>query len=148
MTVNLLDETGKLPEDLKEIIINTAKASVKAEGITRTCSVDILIVDLDNMQEINRDKRGINAATDVLSFPAGELESNFTEDLFLGDIVIACEKIFSQADTYGHSPRREAGFLTAHAMFHLMGYDHENPEDEEEMTAMQELVLRKLELRR
>ena len=148
MTVNLFDETEKLSKELKEIIINTAKSAVKAEGITKPCSVDILIVDLENMQEINKAKRDIDAPTDVLSFPANEDFGAYSGDLFLGDIVIAYEKIFSGAQEYGHSPEREAGFLTAHAMLHLMGYNHESPEDEAKMIGMQELILGKLGLKR
>ncbi|MCL2566084.1 MAG: rRNA maturation RNase YbeY [Defluviitaleaceae bacterium] len=145
MTINLHDETDKLSESLKETIISAAKAAVKAEGITKPCSVDILIVDIPNMQEINKAKRGIDVPTDVLSFPA---EEGFSGILFLGDIVICYEKIFSQAKDYAHTIEREAGFLTAHAMLHCMGYDHENPEDEKEMLAMQELILGKMGLRR
>jgi len=139
MTLNLFDETKKLSKELKEIIADVAKASVAACGITQLCSVDILIVDLENMQEINKDKRGIDTPTDVLSFPTDEKG-------FLGDIVIAYEKIFSQAEEYGHSPEREIGFLTAHAMLHLMGYDHDTDEDEAEMFGLQEEILEKLGL--
>ena len=139
MTLNLFDETQKLSDDLKKIIENTANASVTACGVDKLCSVDILIVDLENMREINRDKRGIDAPTDVLSFPTGE-------NGFLGDIVIAYEKVFSQAAEYGHSAEREIGFLTAHAMLHLMGYDHDSPDSEAEMFGMQEEILEGLGL--
>ena len=141
MTLNLFDETQKLSQELKKVIEDTAKASVAACGITERCSVDILIVDLENMQEINRDKRGIDAPTDVLSFPTGEKG-------FLGDIVIAYEKVFSQASDYGHTAEREMGFLTAHAMLHLMGYEHDTDEDEAEMFGMQEEILEGLGLKR
>jgi len=152
MTVNLIDETGKLRKTLCDILQNTAKEAVLAECIKRPCSVDILIVDLHNIREINRDSRGIDAPTDVLSFPSGELEHELSrsliDNLFLGDIVIAFEKIFSQAQEYGHSPERETGFLTAHAMLHLMGYDHGTKEEESIMFAKQELILNKMELMR
>jgi len=141
LTLNLFDETQKLSDELIKIIEDAARASVLACGVSGQCSVDILIVDLENMQEINKDKRGIDAPTDVLSFPTGD-------DGFLGDIVIAYEKIFSQADDYGHSAEREAGFLTAHAMLHLLGYDHENDEDEVDMFGLQEEILRGIGLSR
>ena len=141
MTLNLFDETKKLSDELKKIIADVAKASVTACGVTERCSVDILIVDLENMQEINRDKRGVDAPTDVLSFPTGEKG-------FLGDIVIAYEKVFSQAKDYGHSAEREVGFLTAHAMLHLMGYKHDTDEDEAEMFGLQEEILEGLGLKR
>jgi len=146
MIINLFDETGKLPDNLNKVIIDAAKASVVSVRDSERCSVDILIVDLENMHIINRDKRGIDAPTDVLSFPSGDLAYSGT--LFLGDIVIAYEKIFSQAEEYGHSPEREAGFLTAHAMLHLMGYDHESPEEESKMLEKQEAILSELGLKR
>jgi len=201
MIINLFDETGKLSDDLKKIIEDTARESIIASpikscqkdlrdilvqgkevstrstrGATRgdnaicqnnrkdlakvnrggnlgecdisgRCSVDILIVDLENMQDINRDKRGIDAPTDVLSFPAGE--SQISAGIrFLGDIVIAYEKIFSQAEEYGHSAEREIGFLTTHAMLHLMGYNHDTPERESEMFEKQESILSGLGLKR
>ena len=142
MTLNLFDETKKLDEQLKSIIENVACESVLYCGFSECSCVDILIVDLLNMHEINRDKRGIDAPTDVLSFPTGAGE------LFLGDIVIAYEKIFSQAEEYGHSPERELGFLTAHAMLHLMGFDHDTLENEARMFEAQEVILEKLGLRR
>ena len=141
LTVNLFDETEKLTDGLKKIIMDTAKASIAECDISERCSVDILIVDLDNMRKINKDKRGIDVPTDVLSFPTGESS-------FLGDIVITYEKIFSQSEDYGHSPERETGFLTAHAMLHLMGYDHDTPENEAEMFEKQELILSGLGLKR
>lgn len=140
MKLNLFDETGKLTDGLKKIIENTVMASAAECNISASCAVDVLIVDLENMQEINRDKRGIDAPTDVLSFPSG--------DLLLGDIVIAYEKALSQAEEYGHSPEREIGFLTAHAMLHLVGYDHDTPEREAEMVEIQERILGKLGLGR
>lgn len=146
MIINLFDETGKLPDNLNKVIIDAAKASVVSVRDSERCSVDILIVDLENMHIINRDKRGIDAPTDVLSFPSGDLAYSGT--LFLGDIVIAYEKIFSQAEEYGHSPEREAGFLTAHAMLHLVGYDHESPEEESKMLEKQEAILSELGLKR
>jgi len=141
LTLNLFDETNKLPDGLKKIITDTAGASISSCDIREQCSVDILIVDLENMRAINMDKRGIDAPTDVLSFPTGE-------SAFLGDIVIAYEKIFLQAEEYGHSPERELGFLTAHAMLHLIGYDHDTSENEIEMFAKQETILNELGLRR
>jgi len=141
MTLNLFDETKKLSDALKKIIADTAKASITTCGVREQCSVDILIVDLESMREINRDKRGVDAPTDVLSFPTGE-------EGFLGDIVIAYEKVFSQAEEYGHKAERELGFLTAHAMLHLMGYEHDTDENEIEMFGLQEEILEGLGLKR
>jgi len=149
MTVNLCDETGKLSKVFRNIIIKTANACVLAESVLGNCSVDILIVDLENMHAINRDTRGIDSSTDVLSFPSGEfVKENYAENLFLGDIVIAYERIFSQAHDYGHSTEREVAFLTAHALLHLMGYDHKTAEEEAEMFGKQEEILAGMGLKR
>ena len=151
MTVNIFDETGKLEKNIEEIIMNTAKMCATHENIGKNCSVDILITDLESIKEINRDKRDIDSPTDVLSFPMinyGEDTLTSAQDIFLGDIVICYEKIFEQASEYGHGAAREAGFLTAHGMLHLMGYDHVEKDDETEMFACQEVILGKLGLER
>jgi len=151
MTVNIFDETGNLSADIEEIIVSAAKMCAAHEELGKNSSVDILITDKDSIKDINRDKRGIDSATDVLSFPmaqSGEFSLTTGQGLFLGDIVICLEKIFEQAEEYGHSADREAGFLTAHGMLHLMGYDHMNEADEKEMFAKQEIILTKLGLKR
>lgn len=113
--------------------------------------VNIVITDSQGIQEINKEFRGIDAATDVLSFPMLEYEipGNFefleeelitdfnpdTGELLLGDIMINYDRVISQALSYGHSIERELAFLTAHSMFHLFGYDHM---EEEERLIMEE----------
>ena len=157
LTVNLFDETGELGDNLGGIVaeaakmtfLNGAAASTGSANSQASYSVDILIVDIDNMREINRDTRGIDAPTDVLSFPSGELfEDGCNPFHTLGDIVIAYEKIFSQSSDYGHSLEREAAFLTVHAMLHLFGYDHKNTADEERMFGLQEEILNEMGLKR
>ena len=151
MTVNIFDEMGSLEKKLEEIMLNTAKMCASHEGINKNCSVDILITDAENIRDINRDKRGIDNATDVLSFPMVDYRAEVLpagQGLFLGDIVICYEKIFEQAAEYGHGPEREIGFLTAHGMLHLMGYDHMKKAEEKEMFALQEIILGKLGLER
>lgn len=107
------------------------------------------------IQEMNRKFRNIDKATDVLSFPLliaenGTLEfSDLDRDMetgliMMGDIVISVEKAMAQAEEYGHSYEREIAFLTCHGMLHLMGYDHENKEDEGLMLSKQKSVLNKL----
>ena len=86
-------------------------------------------VDNEQIREMNAQYRGKDAETDVLSFPMGE-NGNYdvnheTGAKILGDIVISMPKAVEQAKTYGHSLEREVGFLTAHSMLHLLGYDHE-----------------------
>ena len=112
---------------------------------------------------MNRQFRGIDAPTDVLSFPMipfetpadyqilDQDESFFdldTEELLLGDIMISAERVISQAEDYGHSIKREFCFLVAHSMLHLLGYDHMVPEEAAIMEQKQEAALEKLGITR
>ena len=122
--------------------------------------INLTIVDQDIMQEINNEQREINSVTDVLSFPmlefeqAGVFDLNQlkanqdldTDEVLLGDIVICWEKVKEQAEEYEHSVLREFSFLVTHSMFHLMGYDHMNTEEEKQMFAKQEKVLDDLKI--
>ncbi len=119
--------------------------------------VNVLITDNDTIQELNRENRGIDRATDVLSFPMIEWETpgkcDFDEEdeiilcdpdsgeLILGDIVISIDKVIEQSKEYGHSRKRELLFLVAHSMLHLFGFDHEAEEEREEMEKMQKEIL-------
>lgn len=132
-------------------------------------TLEITITDNEEIHKINKEFRGIDRPTDVLSFPmiayetAGDfsfLESDeadaFTAayfdpdsgELMLGDIVISADKVREQAKEYGHSEKRELAFLTAHSMFHLFGYDHMEEAEREHMEHMQSEVLELLEIRR
>ena len=107
----------------------------------------MLITDDEGIREINSQTRGIDAPTDVLSFPGlvysapsrfelggenlgADVVDPETDCVRLGDIVINIDRVISQAEEYGHSRRRELAFLTAHAMLHLCGYDHMEEADE------------------
>lgn len=121
-------------------------------GLGGNVEVSITFVDDDAITDLNRDHRGLARPTDVLSF--SQLEGEEMADLPegepvpLGDIVISLERCLTQAADYGHSLERELGFLTAHGMLHLMGYDHQNPEDEAAMMARTEEILAGLGLTR
>lgn len=116
--------------------------------------VSVLITDDDGIHELNRDYRGIDRKTDVLSFPMLEYESEEKpkdeifedEENILGDIVISLETAVSQAEEYGHSVLREVCFLTVHSMLHLFGYDHEEDADRQKMREREEYFLNKLGL--
>lgn len=103
--------------------------------------ISFTFTDNENIQEINRDYRGIDRPTDVLSFPmlefdADEIDADYETEygyVLLGDIVISVERAREQADEFGHSLRRELAFLTAHSMLHLLGYDHVDDEAGEKM---------------
>jgi len=128
------------------------------------CTVNMLLTDDTAIHSMNREFRGIDRATDVLSFPMVDYEApgNFdgleshTEEYFepdsgellLGDIVISVERAIAQAAEYGHSLKREMAFLTAHSMLHLFGYDHMTDEERMDMEQKQEEILLQLGISR
>ena len=134
-----------------ELIEKTVKNSLEYENFSDNTEISVTIVGLDEIHQINLERRGIDRLTDVLSFPL----IDFTRDklpekgkIYLGDIVLCYDKVLSQAEEYGHSTERELAFLTAHSMLHLMGYDHMVPEEEKVMFAKQEEILAKMGLKR
>jgi len=109
--------------------------------------VSISFVTEDEIQGLNRDYRGVDSATDVLSFPVGN-EFAVGAKRPLGDIVICIAIARRQAEEYGHSLERELAFLVTHGMLHLLGLDHETPEDEATMRATQTKILTTLGITR
>lgn len=149
------DEQEKLtpPEDIEALIERCTRVALEEEGITEDAQVSVTLVDNDTIRELNNEHRGIDRATDVLSFPLGDDDSFDTDPetgaILLGDIVISLERAEEQAKEYGHSFYREVAFLITHSLFHLLGYDHVNGEDEEKlMFGKQEKVLEKLGITR
>jgi len=126
-------------DELRRIIESAAHTVLCQEGFAHDCEVSVTITDDAYIQELNLQHRGKDASTDVLSFPMLEFDEsgspiddfimNDEDTLSLGDIVISLERAVAQAEEYGHSIEREVGFLTAHSMLHLLGYDHEDDED-------------------
>ena len=163
MTIGIENESGiSFDFDWEEVIRKTVLSALDYEGCPYECEVSVLLTDNAGIQEVNRDMRGIDRPTDVLSFPAAEYESpaNFDgleeQDVFnpetgeyvVGDVMISAEKVRSQAAEYGHSEKRELAFLTAHSMLHLMGYDHEDDEERKRMEERQEAVLQRIGITR
>ena len=124
------------------IIKTCIRATLDAEGIAVPCEINVLVTDDAGIQIINRESREIDRATDVLSFPMfqltpGDPPGDWTDYqdvesglVPLGDMCISLERAVAQAKEFGHSTRREVGYLTIHSMLHLLGYDHldEGPE--------------------
>ncbi len=118
------------------------KTALRQQNIPASCEINVMVTDDNTIREINRLQRGIDKATDVLSFPmfeltAGEFPTQWesildpaTGHLPLGDMVISLERAKAQAKEFGHGLKRELGYLTVHSILHLLGYDHE---DEAEM---------------
>lgn len=131
------------------------RTALQRSPLSKRAEYEISLILSDNRQikELNRDFRNEDRATDVLSFPLEEdlspwYEKDFEDKLLLGDIVISLEKALSQAEEYGHAPEREIVFLFLHGLLHLLGYDHENPEDEEDMRNEQRAVLEEIGIKR
>ena len=161
MTIEITWETeNDLDFDAEETIRKVVLGAMDMEECPYEAEVEVLLTDNAGIREINRDSRGIDSPTDVLSFPMTEypspgdfslLESEESFDCFhpesgermLGDIVISLDKVKEQAELYGHSRLRELAFLTAHSMLHLMGYDHR---EEEERLVMEERQRKLMEI--
>ena len=143
-----------------QLIRACAETALLCEGMTIPCQIDVTLTDDEGIRNVNREQRGIDRPTDVLSFPAldwrdgeGDPEdTDFDPDtglLFLGDVVISIERARAQAEEYGHDLRRECGFLTVHSVMHLLGYDHEDGEERRQlMRSHEEQVLGVLGLSR
>ena len=118
------------------IIRRCVEATLDAEKVNVPCEINVLVTDDRGIHEINKATRDIDKATDVLSFPmfhleAGNLPADWEEYLDyetglcpLGDMCISLERATAQAKEFGHSVKREVGYLTIHSMLHLLGYDH------------------------
>lgn len=141
MKVGIFNETKedltKELYELKDLLEKTCNDEKLGDG-----EFNVIIVDEDKIHDLNKNYRGIDRVTDVISFA---LEDDRTFNLenyrMLGDIYICLEKARSQALEYGHSFKRELSFLAIHGLLHLLGYDHMNSEDEKIMFDKQEEVL-------
>jgi probable rRNA maturation factor len=143
----------KIPTGVRMLIRRCCNAVLVTEGFKGSVEISVTIVDDEAIHELNLKHRGIDRATDVLSFPLGAdgvYDVNQDTGAFLlGDIVISIEHAIKQAELYGHSFDREIAFLTVHSMLHLLGYDHETSEgDEKDMFARQENILEMMGLPR
>ncbi|SNS92111.1 probable rRNA maturation factor [Anaerovirgula multivorans] len=137
-----------IEEELIKILQKAVEACLVYEGWEEDYEVSLSLVDNAEIQQLNKGYRGKDNPTDVLSFPMVDDDTPTMEEKILGDIVISVEKAVEQAEEYGHSFYREISFLTVHSMFHLMGYDHMEEEDEKIMRHKEEEVLMKLGINR
>ena len=155
-----IQEKIEIKEEINDAIIKAIEETLSFEECDFLGEVSVSIVDNERIKEINKEQRGIDKPTDVLSFPMlffdeeGNAEIEEFEILengaiFLGDIVISAEKAQEQAEIYGHSFKREMAFLTVHSMLHLLGYDHvDDAEGERVMIEKQEAILENLGITR
>ncbi len=158
MTFYVENETEAVfPFDAEELTARVAQAVLEEENCPYEAQIEVLITDAEGIRLYNREYRKIDRETDVLSFPNvpfgtpadfSAAEENVSDcfepdsgELLLGQIILCADRIYSQAESYGHSVRREFAFLVAHSMLHLCGYDHETQKEAGVMEKKQEAVL-------
>ncbi len=143
----IINETN---EEIKELleVEKLLEFSLKYQKVENAI-FNIIIVDEETIQNINREYRGKDSVTDVISFALEDDESFIETDFrILGDIYICLNRAKSQAIEYGHSFLREISFLTIHGLLHLLGYDHMTLEDEKVMFKLQEMILDEFGIKR
>ena len=164
MTLQIDYETDReIGIEYEELAKKVVQKVLDMEGCPYDAQVNLVLTDNEEIQRVNSEFREIAAPTDVLSFPmipfetpadyaiVEEDESYFdldTDELLLGDIMISVDKVFAQAEEYGHSVTREFCFLVAHSMLHLLGYDHMTPEEAVVMENKQRTALDELGITR
>ncbi|MBE3589602.1 MAG: rRNA maturation RNase YbeY [Firmicutes bacterium] len=153
MSVVVSERDSSAPEltAAKELAARAAQAALAGHGLGHA-HVDLTFADDAYLQELNREYRGVDRPTDVLSFPCydpAELAGARAEPApLLGEVVVSVPRAQEQARAYGHSVEREMAFLAVHGVLHLLGYDHRTPEEEAAMQAAAEAVLGPLGLSR
>ncbi|MCC0725644.1 rRNA maturation RNase YbeY [Clostridioides sp. ZZV14-6045] len=141
-----LEVNEELIEKIKDIILEC----LDYERYDDNYEVSLSFVDNKEIHELNREYRGVDRPTDVLSFPllSDDFEDIELEEESLGDIVVSLERALEQSIEYNHSFEREVCFLICHSMFHLLGYDHDTDENTKEMREKEEYILNKLNITR
>ncbi len=128
-------------ESIEEYVATVIEEEFKSE---KDCYVSLLLTGNENIRVVNREYRGKDKETDVISFAYLEVEEeDFSPYITLGDIVISLERVEEQAKDYGHSFKREFYYVLTHGILHLLGYDHIDEEDKREMRGKEEEILSK-----
>lgn len=149
----------RLPNDagFAERLQRVADSCAAVEGLPLPCAAHLTLTDGETIRTVNREQRGVDSETDVLSFPTVQyphgvtargartaLRREYDADVnacFIGDVLISLPRAQAQAEEYGHSAQRELCYLLAHGLFHLLGYDHMEPGEQKEMRTMEEKAL-------
>jgi probable rRNA maturation factor len=163
LQVNIIIDNAQdkiiITEHINNLLKRAIELCLKQENFKINSEIGILLVDNEKIRDINSNFRNKDMPTDVLSFPivemvdgrlipdAGDFDIN-NNILMLGDIVISLEMADQHAEEYGHSFERELAFLTTHGVFHLLGYGHEDEDEENRMLQKQEAVLEEMGLKR
>lgn len=136
----------KISEEIKDLIEKSIAAVLKVEELDENVEVSVSFVGDEEIRELNRDYRGVDKSTDVLSFP---MDDEFILDnRILGDVIINTRRVMEQAEELGHSNEREVSYLTVHSILHLLGYDHMEDEDKRQMREREKLAMKELSIYR
>ncbi|MCC2928446.1 MULTISPECIES: rRNA maturation RNase YbeY [Bacillus] len=147
LLIDIIDETGSVSEEMLKEVENLLQFAAEREGVQDQAEVSVTIVTNEDIQQINKEYRGKDTPTDVISFALEEEGEDEVEIVgaemppVLGDIIISADRTREQAEEYNHSFKRELGFLAVHGFLHLLGYDHMTKEEEEEMFTKQKDLL-------
>ena len=154
-----IDPQVDTPPEVEAQLTRAVLAALEAEEVAVPCIVEVCVTDDAGIRQTNRETRGIDRPTDVLSFPMFELSPGEkpraewadpdTDQVFLGDMMLSLERARAQAEEFGHSPEREVCYLAVHSVLHLLGYDHldEGPM-KARMREREEAILEKLGITR
>lgn len=142
---NITEEKTEEENLVKEVL----EFAMEKENLENT-SFSVIFVDNNYIHELNRTYRNIDRPTDVITFALEDEKDmiNGSENRMLGDVYISLDKAHSQAEEYGHSFKRELAFLAVHGFYHLLGYDHQTPEEEKIMFGKQEEILEEFNIKR
>lgn len=156
--MELIMEKTVETDEFDEIIEKAALAALAEEKMSENCQISVTLCTNEEIAELNGEYMHREGPTDVLSFPQLMFDEDGAVDpesmtydgdkLVLGDIVISLERAAEQAEEFGHSKRREVGFLTVHSMLHLLGYDHMEQEERDAMQAKERKILEAIDLPR
>lgn len=154
--ISITAEVPGINEGLRAFIRKCIRTALEAEGVDFPCEIDVCVTGDAGIHAVNREMRGVDAPTDVLSFPMfplspGEHPNPETDAdpgtglVPLGDMMISMERVTAQAKEYGHSNRRELAYLAVHSVLHLLGYDHmDEGSMKAQMRAREEDILARL----
>ena len=149
--MNQIEAFVQVGEEIPELVTveKVLNKAIEKEKLNNV-SFNLIIVDNKYIHELNKTYRNIDRETDVITFALEDDETvvNGSDERILGDIYISLDKAKTQAEEYGHSLLRELSFLAVHGFYHLLGYDHQTPEEEKVMFQKQEEVLESYGIRR
>ena len=126
------------------LVKKAAAAALRAEGVDEPCEIGVTLTNDEGIHAINREQRGVDRPTDVLSFPIDEMDYD-PNRRYLGDMVLSLERAEAQGEEYGGGFKHEAQYLTVHSVLHLLGYDHlDEGEEKAKMRTREKAIMKEL----